>query len=286
MAKRGALCDSPDRLRTGAGRAGRRAGKRARRRKPRAHGSRANWERGTTAPCVICESIGACSGEVAMADHILVIGAGGFVGQPAGRDLAARGERLIAVGRKAFPASGAGVETIVVAGRDPQDYLPLLRRSRVVVHLASASTPGSSAAQPLLEVDENLRPTLALLQALQEYPALPLAVRFLRRDPVRSEGGRRRRRVRDGRAAFLPRRGQDRRGVFHRGLVQAVPRIRASFCGRPIFTGPGRRSVPASASSCGVRKNPARRNPARLGRRLGGARLSVYRRLHPLVHRA
>ena len=109
-----------------------------------------------------------------MADHILVIGAGGFAGSRLVGDLAARGERLIAVGRKAFPASGAGVETIVVAGRDPQDYLPLLRRSRVVAHLASASTPGSSAAQPLLEVDENLRPTLALLQALQEYPALPL----------------------------------------------------------------------------------------------------------------
>lgn len=109
-----------------------------------------------------------------MADHILVIGAGGFAGSRLIRDLAARGERLIAVGRKAFAASGAGVETIVVAGRDPQDYLPLLRRSRAVVHLASASTPGSSAAQPLLEVDENLRPTLALLQALQEYPALPL----------------------------------------------------------------------------------------------------------------
>ena len=43
-----------------------------------------------------------------------------------------------------------------------------------VVHVASASTPGSSAGKPLQELDENLRPTVALLQALQAHPRLSL----------------------------------------------------------------------------------------------------------------
>jgi UDP-glucose 4-epimerase len=109
-----------------------------------------------------------------MADHILVIGAGGFVGTRLVHALAECGERPIAVGRRSVSTQRPNVEEVVTAGRDPQEYLPLLRRSRAVVHVASTSTPGSSAGQPLSELDQNLRPTLALLEALQEYPALPL----------------------------------------------------------------------------------------------------------------
>ncbi len=109
-----------------------------------------------------------------MADRVLVIGAGGFVGSRLLQAFAERKQRVIATGRHAFVAPGADVETIIVAGRDPRDYLPLLQGCRAVVHVASASTPGSSAAQPLLELQENLRPTFALLQALQEHPAIPL----------------------------------------------------------------------------------------------------------------
>lgn len=109
-----------------------------------------------------------------MADPVLVIGAGGFVGSRLTQALTARGERVIAVCRHATNAFDSGVETHVGLGREPADYLPLLQRSRAVVHVASASTPGSSAAQPLRELDENLRPTLALLQALQDCPATPL----------------------------------------------------------------------------------------------------------------
>ena len=109
-----------------------------------------------------------------MAEHILVIGAGGFVGSRLVQALAARGEHVIALCRHVPGAIGAEAEIHVNPGRDPADYLPLLQRSRAVVHVASASTPGSSAARPLLELDENLHPTLALLQALQDCPATPL----------------------------------------------------------------------------------------------------------------
>lgn len=109
-----------------------------------------------------------------MRDRILILGAGGFVGRHLARALARRGERIIAASRSAFEPDAADVEVHVGELRAPQDFQPLLARSRAVVHLASASTPGSTAGQPLLELEQNLRPTLALLQALQEHPATPL----------------------------------------------------------------------------------------------------------------
>lgn len=109
-----------------------------------------------------------------MRDGVLVIGAGGFVGRHLTQALVRRGERVIAVARHTFDATDAGVEMWVEPLLAPVDFLPLLARSRLVVHLASASTPGSTAAQPLQELELNLRPTLALLQAMQKHPAMPL----------------------------------------------------------------------------------------------------------------
>lgn len=110
-----------------------------------------------------------------MADDILIVGAGGFVGKHLVDALTARGERVIAVVRHPLHAAmNPAVEVQIIRGNDPVEYLSSLQTCRVVIHVASASTPGSSAAQPLLELEENLRPTLALLQALQQRPELPL----------------------------------------------------------------------------------------------------------------
>lgn len=108
-----------------------------------------------------------------MTDAVLVLGAGGFVGSHLVRALAERRERVIAASRSPMD-TGMRVETHFGEFREPADYLPLLRRSRAVMHLASGSTPGSSAAQPLRELEENLRPVFALLQAMQEFPVIPL----------------------------------------------------------------------------------------------------------------
>jgi UDP-glucose 4-epimerase len=110
-----------------------------------------------------------------MADSVLLVGAGGFVGQRLLDALVSRGESVIAVSRSPFHAPGGGcVQAHVRALREVGDYAALLERVRAVVHVASASTPGSSAGKPLQELDDNLRPTLALLEALQERPKLPL----------------------------------------------------------------------------------------------------------------
>jgi UDP-glucose 4-epimerase len=109
-----------------------------------------------------------------MAEGILLIGAGGFVGTRLLEALAHRGERVIAVSRSAFAAPAGDVESHVRALREVEDFVPLLARARAVVHVASASTPGSSAGRPVHELDENVRPALALLEALQARPQLPL----------------------------------------------------------------------------------------------------------------
>lgn len=109
-----------------------------------------------------------------MPEPALLIGAGGFVGQRLLDAFARRGEPVIAVSRSPFEAPGDNVERHVQAMRAPRDFAPLLARVRAVIHVASASTPGSSAGKPLQELDENVRPTLALLEALQAFPRLPL----------------------------------------------------------------------------------------------------------------
>ena len=105
-----------------------------------------------------------------MTDSVLVLGAGGFIGKHLVRALGERGDEVIAVSRRTGESSTSRIEHVSAELRSPEDFLPYLDRSRTVVHLASASTPGSSAGQPLLELEQNLRPTLALLQALQQRP--------------------------------------------------------------------------------------------------------------------
>lgn len=109
-----------------------------------------------------------------MVEPILLIGAGGFVGQNMLDAFARRGESVIAIGRSAFEAGTGPVEVHVRALREVADLAPLLARARAVVHVASASTPGSSAGKPVQELEENVLPTVALLEALQAYPQLPL----------------------------------------------------------------------------------------------------------------
>lgn len=109
-----------------------------------------------------------------MVDPVLLIGAGGFTGRRLLKAFAHRGEPVIAISRRGFDAGEGRVEAHVRAMRKVEDYAPFLGRVRAVVHLASTSTPGSSAGAPLRELDDNLRPTVALLEAMQVWPKLPL----------------------------------------------------------------------------------------------------------------
>jgi len=109
-----------------------------------------------------------------MAGQILVLGAGGFIGRQLVRTLAQHGKQVIAASRSHVEFDIANVETLVGALCEPKDFAPLVARSRAVVYLASASTPGSSAARPIEDVTDNLLPLAALLQVLQDHAGVDL----------------------------------------------------------------------------------------------------------------
>lgn len=110
-----------------------------------------------------------------MRERVLVLGAGGFIGRHLVDALVRDGKQVVAVSRRATGVPAVdGVETVVAEPRATDDFRRLLERCDSVVHLASASTPGSTAGDPIAEMHGNLQPTLALLDALQRQPATPL----------------------------------------------------------------------------------------------------------------
>ena len=109
-----------------------------------------------------------------MTEAVLILGGGGFVGRNLTRTLALKGTPVITVNRSTPGFEHPLVESVVGEFREPEAFASLLTRSHTVVHLASTSTPGTSAARPLQEVNTNLYITASLLQALQDHPDVEL----------------------------------------------------------------------------------------------------------------
>lgn len=103
-----------------------------------------------------------------MSGAVLVLGASGFIGRALSESLACSGLPVLAATRSPATFSHPGISNVVARYDEPVHFSPLLARCASVVHVASSSTPGSSAAQP--QLDGNLRPTLALIEALQSCP--------------------------------------------------------------------------------------------------------------------
>ena len=100
--------------------------------------------------------------------RVAILGAAGFLGRRLGEALAANGMDVLAATRQPATFAHASIRNIVAPFADKHDFAPLLRDGATVIHAASISTPGSSAAHP--QLDGNLRTTLGLLEALQESP--------------------------------------------------------------------------------------------------------------------
>jgi UDP-glucose 4-epimerase len=105
---------------------------------------------------------------------ILVLGAAGFIGRHLCQQLATSGHDVIAATHKKTRFDHPSIENVATPFDEPTHFAPVLARSTAVVHAASGTTPGRSATQPLFEIDGNLRPTLALIEALQSHPDLPV----------------------------------------------------------------------------------------------------------------
>jgi UDP-glucose 4-epimerase len=107
-------------------------------------------------------------------ERVLVIGAGGFIGQALCRALTSQGTRVRAVSRSGHHPNPPAEEHIASDCHDPSELTTLLDGVDAVVYLAAASTPGSSAGKPSAELSGNLAPLVAMLEALQTQPATPL----------------------------------------------------------------------------------------------------------------
>jgi UDP-glucose 4-epimerase len=89
-------------------------------------------------------------------DAVLLLGGHGFIGSALAQRLRSEGDTVHIVGR-----------------RDMEQLEALLPLCGTVVHLASSTTPGSSAMRPELEID-NLQLTLRLLSLLHQQPGTHL----------------------------------------------------------------------------------------------------------------
>lgn len=103
-----------------------------------------------------------------MSDVVLVLGAAGFLGRSLCEALAGKGWKVLAATRRPARFEHAAITNVVASFDDTHQFVTHLPACRAVIHAASSTTPGSTAAQPQLE--GNLRPTLALLEALQLHP--------------------------------------------------------------------------------------------------------------------
>ncbi|WP_182531440.1 NAD-dependent epimerase/dehydratase family protein [Dokdonella fugitiva] len=108
------------------------------------------------------------------ARSVLLLGGAGFMGRALCARLGARGYDVHVLTRgtaleiaEGCTVHGGGIENTELLRR-------LLPRMGTVVHLASATTPGLSAATPSLEADLNIAPTLGLLGELIAHPRVRL----------------------------------------------------------------------------------------------------------------
>lgn len=86
--------------------------------------------------------------------------------------LAGSGPPLYALARRTGAALPEARHAVVL--EDAADLQSVLSRCVTVLHVASATTPSSSAGQPMLELAENVAPALRLLEALQPHPEIHL----------------------------------------------------------------------------------------------------------------
>lgn len=106
-----------------------------------------------------------------MSQRILILGGNGFIGRQLSFALQQAGHDVLVLTRSADDRLlERGIAVRRAAYLDAEDFHAPLADADLVIHAASTSTPGKTAGAPLAEMDGNLRPTLALLSALQQRP--------------------------------------------------------------------------------------------------------------------
>jgi UDP-glucose 4-epimerase len=97
----------------------------------------------------------------------LILGGGGFIGTTLSEHLVRTGHAVISVSKSMRAGQRdvtEGIEYVTADLADPSSYAALLDSVDQVMYLASATTPGSSTANPYLDIDANLIPFLRFLE--------------------------------------------------------------------------------------------------------------------------
>lgn len=105
--------------------------------------------------------------------EVLIIGAG-FLGTALARRLAADGLSVHLLSPN--PREPGEAEVHIHRGELQDESLvdTLVSRCDTVIHAASTTTPGSSAADPIIEGTHNILPTLKLIAVMQRHPGVHL----------------------------------------------------------------------------------------------------------------
>lgn len=106
-------------------------------------------------------------------NNILLLGGGGFIGQATARRLALGEMNVHILARQHSLPAAPTIHLHTGDLSNPAILDTLLPQCSTVVHLASSTTPGSSANKPSDELD-NLRPTLNLLDRLHGQKSIHL----------------------------------------------------------------------------------------------------------------
>lgn len=109
-----------------------------------------------------------------MTDRVVVLGAGGFVGQHLVSQLLADGKQVVALVRQNTSNFPPEVQVLTGDFQHPDSFADSLNNASAIVHAASYSTPLKTAGRPADELNLNLRPSLAMLETLQRFPSCRL----------------------------------------------------------------------------------------------------------------
>ena len=101
---------------------------------------------------------------------ILLIGGNGFLGLALARALAKAGREVHVLSRSAENGQHDGIRFHGGSQDDSGVVSPLLKACGTVVHLASTTTPGSSARRPTVDTEENLLPAARLTEIMSGRP--------------------------------------------------------------------------------------------------------------------
>jgi len=107
-----------------------------------------------------------------MSKTIALLGASGFLGRRLAARLVREGFEVTGIARSPTPGINVpGLRFVQATMDDAKALKPVLERAQYLVHLAWDTTPGTSQLQPTLEANNNLLPTLRLMEQMQGFPS-------------------------------------------------------------------------------------------------------------------